>query len=864
MVQLSCTFCDGAGKPLQVEWAAYGVLSAQLCIESVDEFPKHAVVLDGSDHLSLPAVEPLTTVRIAEEGGGVVAWGVILDPETQIVAAGPNIVLNLFNITEQTRWQTTSLGWVAKTDLTTIVHRLGGLKNGWSANLIDYASASWSVRYERANMFGALLALAQNTYGHLRQAKDATGAPLRAFELGRFGTPSGWRLVNAEPGEDPTAINDSADTRTIESYGHKREGSKLINIGTPLGGGTGDTQVDLRPLWKILYDPTDPNYGKYGSAPGSVFPEYDANYPLLAIWDAAAGVARPARPAWRLTTADTIGFEIAATLDGRYEYMIMDTTSLLATKAKNSDPQETGEMWGDMTDATFSYVDPSDTGRITVARALYVASTAKLRRYSQVHHSYTVTAVGNGATARAGQTVRLQVRDVRLDEGGPFALEDVDRDLMVMKIVRTYQNGAASDEYTLSDLGRFAEDSNDGKRVADGLRQMEALRIVPTMQSNTGPLGPVYRDVDISHFARVPFIVPETILRFLRLQLGVEALPLRHTVIAAGVIPGNPAGVTGYYSGTTGTVASGPVVDPGGGVNSGNVTSTTENGGTYSGGVVATPGANGTTSNVVGSPIAGGFTGLDVVAAGRGGRTSTLQNSTNSTAGGSGSTGKTNLRHSHTISVSTGGADSPTGTTMHFIPQSGRNSFLTVGWPVAPTSQGTGGSLYTNDWVPAGVTNNADPDHSHSWSDNGRDMTHDHYVSDYHDIKHYHDMRHYHDMQHYHNIAHVHNIDHVHYFPHSHAMQAGIWDDTTTPTFYLYIDGADVSPELGGPWSSSFEVADMLASATVRRVMNTKGKHYIDVYAGGSTGNPSGAGAVCIYGFWSYETGQVATTVFAA
>jgi hypothetical protein len=53
-------------------------------------------------------------------------------------------------------------------------------------------------------------------------------------------------------------------------------------------------------------------------------------------------------------------------------------------------------------------------------------------------------------------------------------------------------------------------------------------------------------------------------------------------------------------------------------------------------------------------------------------------------------------------------------------------------------------------------------------------------------------------------------------------------------------------------------------SATVKRLMNAKGKHVIEVRAGGNDSNTTGAGSVCIYGFWSFETSQVQSTVFAA
>jgi len=129
--------CDNTGAPLNVDGPLLGVQSADVTLEQLDRFDGHSVTLGATFRRNLAAIAPFTTVKIIEKGVGCIAWGLIDAPELQINDQATQIVLNLKNITDQTRLSQMGRQWTASNSLGVIVNRIATMRPGWSARVTD-------------------------------------------------------------------------------------------------------------------------------------------------------------------------------------------------------------------------------------------------------------------------------------------------------------------------------------------------------------------------------------------------------------------------------------------------------------------------------------------------------------------------------------------------------------------------------------------------------------------------------------------------------------------------------------------------------------------------------------------------------
>jgi hypothetical protein len=648
MGSLTCQLCDASGAPLAADGPLLGITNATVTLEQLDLFEGHQITISGDFRRNLAAIAPWTTIKISEAGVGVVGWGVITNPATQITDAGNKIVLTMPNITEQLRLSDTGQGWVASTGIGTIVARLGALRPGWSARFVDSgpdivtsapvqwtatnatatantltktgggnaqwdaggisqqaaaggncatsfvvlstatdtlcgltsapgmptfasvdfgfwvhngtlftaeggvvfgpvatagvgdilrvgvegaqvkyyknnllmrtsataprfplwvagliytanaqlggvtftrltppAEAWFAVRFEQATLLGALTDLAKQTFHHVRLAKrtqdgsDATGPflagdPRRTIDVGTFGAPSTLRLISAQGGA-VGAINANPDVRIIIAFSRSRDASNVINSIAPLGGGTGDAQVDLERCWRIVNDPTYPGFGKYGQVDGSIFPEYDAAYPLPSVL--LQGTPVPAR----LNRAGT-AMEPAVTLDGKFEYRVTDPASIAYWRSifdPTGTAGETGEMRGTLTDSALTYPDQTPGNQEVTARTLYVEAITKLRYSALTNETIALTTTGAGRVPHAGDLVRVAYTRTGTDRDGTYTQVAIDADYTVLGVKRTYDdNGPVKDDWLLSDKGQRPETPRS--LAADARATMKALQLVPT------------------------------------------------------------------------------------------------------------------------------------------------------------------------------------------------------------------------------------------------------------------------------------------------------------------------------------------------------------------------------------------------
>lgn len=641
-------------------------------------------------------------------------------------------------------------------------------------------NAAWVARFEQATLLGAIDTLTTGTGKHYRLGRDSNGEPNLSVDIGVMGDASPFWFMNAQGG-NPNQIHATPEVRLIKTITRKRDTSRIANIGTPIGGGSGSQQVTLWRLWSILHDPNYPNYGRFGNRPDTVFPEYNPNY--------------------------DIGFK--ATLDGRIEYFMYSVTGL----AKRGGVR----IACDLSDNQYNYVDGTVANQEKIQRALYYASMIKLRDREDSTVSYTITADGWGRPPRAGSKVHVTFDHTAVEPGSPmpFADFDVDEDLYFIGGKRSYGDSGGTDTIEVSNklVGIVDAQAKDAERA----KKADALRLIPQTGIAGGFIGPIQREADGTHRLRIPFYVPDDIFRPIKMQFSVEKIPARHTVIATA-------------SQNVGTTASQ------------SVTITTSQSVTNSGSPSVTNTTGASAGNTSGSSTP--FTGASSA--------NTTGNATNQLSY------SVNLSHRHATQV---GAGSPTTTApsrLHFILNGGgTNSFIET------EGQTPAGQLWTNSWIAGGATGNPDPNHGHGFDVPALSMLHNHDTSHYHTMYHDHTYPHTHQFDHYHDISHYHDITHVH------TMQPGIFETASAATgFYVYIDNVDVTPELGGPWQDSFDLADMLISSTLFSHMLQKGKHYLEV---GVTGDPTstdpvqlaGHGGISAYGFWQWETSEVVHIAYA-
>jgi hypothetical protein len=506
------------------------VLSATVMMEELDRFSPHSVTVTASFRRNLALLSGLATVQIIDADVGVIAWGVINNPQEQITRADAHtITLSLPNITEVLRYSTTGQGWAAGSNaqplaLATIVQRLASLHYGWSARCLDYGADPFILASDDATVLDALVSTATATFAHIRQGRDATGAPNRTMELFQTSAAPTLQLISPDGGNADDIVNSNPYARLVDSITRNpADCTKLVNAMTPLGGGSGSQQVRFRRLFKIIHDST---YEHFGQA--THFPEYDPNFPLPALYNAAAGIWQPAR----LMKGDSNQYEIAARLDGGadgYEYHVVHLASLAAYNAQF--PHE-GEFRSQFSDSTFSYTtDATDiTSQEQTERALYVAAKANLAWYGFPQRTVTVTTVGTGRPPRAGDQVTLGYRRIGADEQGPFAELDEGGTYTIVSVQRAYDAlGVTTDTWTLTNNGK--QPPNEASRARDTTRKLiEVVRSVPTTVAAPYQIASGVWDIDAIHPLTNYWEIPDQSFRVQQAKIRINLFPSRANV----------------------------------------------------------------------------------------------------------------------------------------------------------------------------------------------------------------------------------------------------------------------------------------------------------------------------------------------
>lgn len=366
----------------------------------------------------------------------------------------------------------------------------------------------WKVAQDNRTQLGAALDLATDTDLYLRLGRAASGEPQRVLELGAFGQKSGLRLIDGSGG-DARAMEANDAIRIVRSiHQDGPDATNLINLITPLGSGTGETQVSVEHLWRILYDPSpdsSPNYGRYPGGPnaaaGIVFAEYDERYPI----------------------------KRRATDAGGYEYYMTSDASIAAWN----------EMQGGSPDPTYTYQQDAGVSNLAyqelTERGLYAATIGKFRKNDQPHLALTLTTTGRGLPCRAAELVTVDYTGYGSQNGISFTRLKVKDDFYVMKIVRTYDEDT-TDEWTLSNLGRYAP--SDATAASDQARTTAALMNVTTTALSVSMLGVTFRELDAGdatadHSIIYPIKILPSCFEVQAAFFRVDFYPYRQTVTTA-------------------------------------------------------------------------------------------------------------------------------------------------------------------------------------------------------------------------------------------------------------------------------------------------------------------------------------------
>jgi hypothetical protein len=366
-------------------------------------------------------------------------------------------------------------------------------------------SQVWTgITLTQTGLFDALRQAAKQTLYHVRQGRDAFLNGNRTIEFGPFGALSNLHLIWAGAGDDLDLIAENPDVRVIESIRVTQDRTKLVNTVTPIGGG-GNAPLTLERLWKLRYDPQYPNYGKVGNVPGSVFTEFDSNYPV----------------------------EQQFTRDGRSEYYVRDLAAYAAMGNQ--------EIRGTYNDAQFTTgTNDAPVVQEIAARGLYAAVVSKMIRESKPSWTITVVTDGRGRVPRAGDRLTIDWKEIAADDDGTFiALRPGDVPEMktpyITAVDRVYDDtGGAHDQWTLSTTGITLDDGTE--TAADSVAQLDAV----TLAVRPGQFyDSITRDGDVDastspdHSLIVRFRAPAALFRWTQVSIDCFFRPLRQQVKTA-------------------------------------------------------------------------------------------------------------------------------------------------------------------------------------------------------------------------------------------------------------------------------------------------------------------------------------------
>jgi hypothetical protein len=360
----------------------------------------------------------------------------------------------------------------------------------------------WKVAYDNQTLLSAFIQLAADTDLYVRQAKIGI-TPQRQMEMGAFGNLTPIRLIDGSGG-DPVAMQENENVRVVKVIRQRGPDFRnLVNTATPLGGGTGDSQVTLEHLWRILFDPAYVNFGREVGGPlakskGVLFPEYDPNYPIQRVPMDAGG----------------------------YEYYMRSLTSIA----------QWDEMYGGTPDPTYTYQTDSNSQKAFVElteRGLYSSWIGKFRKNDQPHYSVEVDTVWGRTTPRAGDKVTVDYTGYGFSNNVSFNRMRVNDTFYVMKIERIF-GPEVVDRWTLSNLGRYATDSTTASAAV--ARSVQAMQVVTNTALSVSILGLLVRELDSGnpdspddHSIIYPIKILPTCFQVQAAYFHVDFFPFRQT-----------------------------------------------------------------------------------------------------------------------------------------------------------------------------------------------------------------------------------------------------------------------------------------------------------------------------------------------
>lgn len=336
---------------------------------------------------------------------------------------------------------------------------LGG--TGWTQGsvVISGVGTNTTISFDGQTRLQALITLAEQIGHHLRQ-----GTTARTLDFGLFGTDSGLRAMNvhhalvAQQSVSPgLAYIADAEIGTISA--------EIENRIYPLGKDRFDLQDASTSITDIYVEqnlgpdgattdltaqanPTDTTL-TVTSTTGFTAGEYiwvgdrtdwTANHEMLQI----LSIGGPTTI--NLVSAVTVTLANGSDVIQRPQFYVEDTSSQSTYGLRENTPQF----------AWIGPIDPTDaTSRQQAADVLYYAAKARLLRYSLPYETYILSRVLNLPTSlRVGNKIRVVYHGSVRAYGGSYYV-DIDDDLYVTRITRTWQgNGEASASLAVSDVDR--------------------------------------------------------------------------------------------------------------------------------------------------------------------------------------------------------------------------------------------------------------------------------------------------------------------------------------------------------------------------------------------------------------------------
>lgn len=337
---------------------------------------------------------------------------------------------------------------------------LGGTNWTQGSVVIDSGvGTNTTISFDGQTRLQALIVLAQQIGHHLRQ-----GTTARTLDFGLFGSDSGLRAMNvhhalteqqavspglvyiadAEIGTISAEIENRIYPLGKDRFDLQDASTSITDIKVAKNEGPDGAETTLT----AQANPADTSLTVASSA-GFVANEYiwvgnKANWTVTHKMLQISTIGGPNT----INIVGTVGVTLAngSNVIQRPQFYVEDTSSQSTYGLRENTPQ-------------FAWIGPIDptssTSRQQAADVLYHAAKARLLRYSLPYETYILSRVLNLPTSlRVGEKIRVVYHGSVKAFGGSYYV-DIDDDLYVTRITRTWQgNGEASASLAVSDTDR--------------------------------------------------------------------------------------------------------------------------------------------------------------------------------------------------------------------------------------------------------------------------------------------------------------------------------------------------------------------------------------------------------------------------